>query len=861
MLKEAQFPVKKRLKLHGFDISIESPKGSIRRWKDPHGKETGHTKMHFDYGYFRRTEGTDGDHVDVYVGPDPDSAQVFIVNQMKKPDFKEFDEHKCLLGFKNPKAAKAAYLMQYDDPRFFGSMKEMGIEDFKEWVFNKKATKKQASEDAGCVQPLPDRRVADTKLSSHSTQRQALLQKISRLIPVPQAATSLSTRGKSASSEDSVHGRVVDSEVAGNHLDRVTGVPPGDAFLDRPQAGAAVSSPVFDGGQKLKVAQLVVQTVPVSMMDHFVSTKRASKAALHHDSVLQPLPSPVVDQSVGDLVERSLMSASSRSPHEPKYAQHTSSVQESDMPFTSKRQQRAAFGGHIPGISKEKAREWAHETPDIKKLPDRAPAEKGEPTLRSKKSEFVPLLTLPGVRSSYLTELNLSKFASDEGADEPRGAPKASAKEILGEKIRGLGDNIPPQTDFARAVEGDDIKVAKDDRVGRIADRVDDVGIGVLAAPYAADFVGHRLAKMKNPRLAAAGHALSNTLGNDSLFGKSHARELVGLGLVAPGITHRVAKGIDKVMPEKKANDNCAPVSREISKERKAAAIEKIATSLYPDFEYLPIEKQADIVAQLGRLAQKGKGLVRGAVGGAGHAGIQTPGAALMSHLGEGARSFGRDMRAIPSNIAEAVGDVGGKAVGKLQRRFAAGERLERIRQGGFTPGLIGGGAGPAAIPATRAHPAMPVTAAHTPAPAAPVAAAADRVTRPAHAHGVGAAPAPAHSTGAQTAVQKVPAAPASPATGPYRDGAAPVVAAPPVAVGTPGPTPAPPAAPSTGRRLLNVGRAVLPAAAAGTAALGLGGAAVAGGYGLSRLQGMQEEATTRSPPAPPVFVGQGRVS
>ncbi len=56
------------------------------------------------------------------------------------------------------------------------------------------------------------------------------------------------------------------------------------------------------------------------------------------------------------------------------------------MPFKSKRQWRAAMGGHIPGISKEEARTWAHETPSFKELPDRAPAEKGKPTLRSKES-------------------------------------------------------------------------------------------------------------------------------------------------------------------------------------------------------------------------------------------------------------------------------------------------------------------------------------------------------------------------------------------------------------------------------------------------------------------------------------------
>jgi hypothetical protein len=205
----AAHPIKKRVKLYGFDISIENPRGSSRHWKDPHSGESGTTVMKYDYGYFRRTEGTDGDHVDVYVGPDTDSSSVFIVDQMKKPDFRRFDEQKVMLGFKDAKAAKAAYLAHYNDPRFFGSMREMGVEEFKGKVLDKK-----------------------------------------------------------------------------NH------------------------------GQK---------------------------------------------------------------------------ISENKMPFTSKRQQRAAFGGHIPGFSKEKAKEWADETPNMKNLPERAPAEKGKPTMRSKKAEVTKL--------------------------------------------------------------------------------------------------------------------------------------------------------------------------------------------------------------------------------------------------------------------------------------------------------------------------------------------------------------------------------------------------------------------------------------------------------------------------------------
>lgn len=42
------------------------------------------------------------------------------------------------------------------------------------------------------------------------------------------------------------------------------------------------------------------------------------------------------------------------------------------MPFESKSQMRAAFGGYLGPEMKAKAREWAHETPNIKALPQHA---------------------------------------------------------------------------------------------------------------------------------------------------------------------------------------------------------------------------------------------------------------------------------------------------------------------------------------------------------------------------------------------------------------------------------------------------------------------------------------------------------
>lgn len=356
-----------RIKLHGFDISIENAKGSTRKWYDPHGKETGSTYMHCDYGYIRGTEGTDGDHVDVYVGPHHESMMAFIVDQMKKPSFTEFDEQKVMLGFRNADEAKKAYLRQYNDKRFFGSMKEMPMDEFKSKVMDRK------------------------------------------------------NRGK-------------------------------------------------------KVASMLALNLA---------------HAEHGDLIL---------------------------PHHIKSA------------------------------------------------------------------------------------------------------------EVLGGG--GGVDAIPPQTAYGNAVttKADRVDAAQEvksasDRVGAISDRIDDAGIGLLAAPYLAQAGGKVLSKFKNPKLQAAGAGLSN-------FGKriehSHGREIAGLAMVAPGITHTVAKGVDKAMPKK---------------------LEKVAASIYPDFEDKTEQEKTAIIASLGRLA-----------GSAVHAGSQlapNAGKLLSGAKGMVAGAPGRLQGAVASTVAK----------------------------------------------------------------------------------------------------------------------------------------------------------------------------------------------------------------
>ena len=120
------------LEFQGFSIAVENKAGSSRHWKDENSGESGSTKMKYPYGYFRGTLGVDGDAVDVFVGPDESSEKVYVVTQMKKPGFDEVDEQKVMLGFSSAAAAKEAYLAHYNDSRFFGSMKEFTVLEFKD---------------------------------------------------------------------------------------------------------------------------------------------------------------------------------------------------------------------------------------------------------------------------------------------------------------------------------------------------------------------------------------------------------------------------------------------------------------------------------------------------------------------------------------------------------------------------------------------------------------------------------------------------------------------------------------------------------------------------------------------------------
>lgn len=126
-----------KYKLHGhtvfqgLPIAIENRKGSVRKGVDPDGKPW-KTTFEMPYGYFKKTEGKDGEEIDAYVGPEADATHAYVVHQQKL-DGSGHDEDKVMLGQPSEAAARQAYLKHYNKvgPKLLGSITPIPMDRLK----------------------------------------------------------------------------------------------------------------------------------------------------------------------------------------------------------------------------------------------------------------------------------------------------------------------------------------------------------------------------------------------------------------------------------------------------------------------------------------------------------------------------------------------------------------------------------------------------------------------------------------------------------------------------------------------------------------------------------------------------------
>lgn len=129
MPNREKYPFVGTINFRGLEIGVENAPGT---WRTGKGWKT---LMKVPYGEFLhgKAGGTDGDKLDVFVGPVRNAQNVYIVHQnfVRGPQKGQYDEDKVMLGFDTPAQAKKAFLAHYDSDKYFRSMTTMAFPLFK----------------------------------------------------------------------------------------------------------------------------------------------------------------------------------------------------------------------------------------------------------------------------------------------------------------------------------------------------------------------------------------------------------------------------------------------------------------------------------------------------------------------------------------------------------------------------------------------------------------------------------------------------------------------------------------------------------------------------------------------------------
>lgn len=569
-VKKASYKLDGEQKFRGLDVAIENAKGSTRKWKDKFGKETGQTKMHFAYGYIRMTKGTDGDHVDVYLGPDEQAESVFIVNQMRKPDFKTFDEQKVMLGFPDAAAAKAAYLKQYNDPGFFGSMKTMPFEEFKMKVLSKKNFGEKiafavspgmlsglqhagvgagigalAGGVGGAMHASPDHR-------GRGIVRGALA---GAGLGAAGGAGIAAIKGHGAQQLATLRGSAQEAEQAalGAHqnVKNIAQHGWGSEISHAAPAPSHVSTSAPTGA------------APVNPMG---ATVRAPTAAVEKGTLAaRPgMRSPATGNST--VAARVRPQPGAGASHTPLSTQAQAAMvpeahgfRPTESPFQAGQGMVQGQEGVYRKVPRAEGGAAVHQGPVATAAPTAAPVAPGAVT--------------PGFSNNYDLARQQASAAGSRAAGLGLAANTLEAQQgVMNQAINRAGlAGAAAGTGLMgyMAVPGEYGGVSRQQpgampaKVGEdaTADRLDDLGIGILASPYIADLAaaGGKKLMLRGGRMGALGAELHGAAEGIGHYLHNPAVELGGLALVAPGVTHTLARGINKLRGVPQEPPSAAP--------------------------------------------------------------------------------------------------------------------------------------------------------------------------------------------------------------------------------------------------------------------------------------------------------------
>ena len=273
----------------GLPIAIENAPGTTRHWKAPDGQE-GDTHMLFAYGYVEDTNGQDGDEIDVFLGPDPRAQMVYVIHQ-QNPQTGLYDEAKTFLGFSSPAAAKSAYLAHFDRPDYFGWMEAYSITGFKRWI-----------DFGNAFKPSTNSGLGNVISGSEFEDRCAFLVKGERFISWPKAIRGFvsfrSCDRESPSKKGTPDRGNADFQLSGDLWKSVAFTPKSSGGFYIPKSRPHMPLPMFGGGNQFQIGGIVVQSIPIFMVDVFLGAEWATQQSFHNNPMLKSLAAMHPDKPI-----------------------------------------------------------------------------------------------------------------------------------------------------------------------------------------------------------------------------------------------------------------------------------------------------------------------------------------------------------------------------------------------------------------------------------------------------------------------------------------------------------------------------------------------------------------------------------
>ena len=107
----------------GIPIVVDRPKGTVQTGIGKDGEAWSRTYQ-TDYGYVPATAGGDGEELDVFLGPNPETPTAWVAVQTN--DAGDFDELKVFLGYNTEADARACYLAHIPE-RFLASLQAVPV--------------------------------------------------------------------------------------------------------------------------------------------------------------------------------------------------------------------------------------------------------------------------------------------------------------------------------------------------------------------------------------------------------------------------------------------------------------------------------------------------------------------------------------------------------------------------------------------------------------------------------------------------------------------------------------------------------------------------------------------------------------